>query len=250
MGCAELQAMSETLRVATYNVHGCVGTDRRRSEARIADVIASMALDVVGLQELDVNRARSERIDQAAAIAHQLGCHHVFHPAMRNAREQYGNATISRFPLRLRRTIELRGEGSWYCRETRIALCAEIETQLGAVEIVNTHFGLGRAERLVQAQHLASELEPNKSLILLGDFNSLPASRPVKLLGQHLNDVRIALREPRLHRTFPTRLPIVAVDHIFISDSLRALSISAHRTALSRIASDHFPLVAELALAS
>src|SRR5215213_1922845 len=139
--------MSETLRVATYNVHGCVGMDRQRSEARIAEVIASMSVDIVGLQELDSNRLRSAQVDQAALIAQQLGWHHLFHPAMRNADEQYGNAIISRYPLTLRRAIELPGQGSWYCRETRIALWSEVATDLGAVNVINTHFALSRSER-------------------------------------------------------------------------------------------------------
>ena len=49
----------QSLRVATYNVHGCRGMDRRRSEERIAEVIASLEVDVIGLQELDLNRRRS-----------------------------------------------------------------------------------------------------------------------------------------------------------------------------------------------
>ena len=57
------------LRVATYNVRGCVGMDRQRSESRIAEVIASMSADVVGLQELDAKRKRSSGVDQAALIA-------------------------------------------------------------------------------------------------------------------------------------------------------------------------------------
>src|ERR1043166_9235171 len=52
------------LRVATYNVHGCVGTDGQRSEGRIAEVIASMSADIVGLQELDLGRGRSAHADQ------------------------------------------------------------------------------------------------------------------------------------------------------------------------------------------
>ena len=37
------------IRVATYNVHGCVGMDGRRSESRVAQVIAELAVDIVGL---------------------------------------------------------------------------------------------------------------------------------------------------------------------------------------------------------
>src|SRR4029079_12766379 len=61
------------LRVATYNVHGCTGIDRRRSEARIAEVIAEMSVDIVALQELDLGRRRSAGADQTKMIADQLG---------------------------------------------------------------------------------------------------------------------------------------------------------------------------------
>jgi endonuclease/exonuclease/phosphatase family metal-dependent hydrolase len=237
--------MKGTLRVATYNVHGCVGMDRQRSEARVAEVIASMEVDFVGLQDLDVNRARSKRVDQAAVIAHLLGWHHIFHPAIRDGCEEYGNAIISRFPLVHRRVIELPGEGNWYCREARIAIWADSKTNLGEIGIINNHFALGRAERLRQANFLAQELRPEEPLILLGDFNSLPGSHSVRLFGRVLRDVRRELKSRRLNRTFPTRFPTVTLDHIFASTDLRPLTISSHRTDLSRIASDHFPLVAE-----
>ena len=140
-----------SLRVATYNVHGCVGTDRQRSEARIAEVIDSMAVDVVGLQELDVSRARSAGADQGALIAQALGWKHVFHPAMRRGDEQYGNAIVSRFPLTLKRAAELPGSAPWCCREQRVAIWLELGTDLGPVHLINSHLGLGRAERILQA---------------------------------------------------------------------------------------------------
>ncbi|HEY0368875.1 MAG TPA: endonuclease/exonuclease/phosphatase family protein, partial [Chthoniobacterales bacterium] len=216
--------MSQTLRVATYNVHGCVGMDRQRSETRIAEVIASMNADVVGLQEIDANRARSERVDQAATIAQQLGWEHVFHPAVRNEEELYGNAIMSRYPLKLRRVIELPGEGSWYCRERRVAIWAEAETDLAQVSIINTHLALSRAERHSQVAALLREITPNESLILLGDFNSLPSGRSVRLFRESLHDVRVVVGDPRMHRTFPTKLPSLALDHIFTSSALRPLS--------------------------
>ena len=75
------------LRVATYNVHGCVGMDRQRSEARIAEVIAQLSVDIVGLQELDLSRRRSAGVDQTGMIAEQLGWHSHFYPAMRRGDE-------------------------------------------------------------------------------------------------------------------------------------------------------------------
>ncbi len=250
--------MSETgskskLRVATYNVHGCVGTDKQRSEARIAEVIAELEVDVVGLQELDLSRPRSGGVDQAGAIAEELGWHRHFHAAMRHGDEHYGHAILSRHPLTLRRAECLPGDGSYFCREQRAAVAMDVLTEFGAVHVINTHLGLGRSERRLQAELLTSAdwLAANDAetpLILLGDFNSLPGSRPHRMLSRHLRDVRQLVRPRRAWRTFPTAFPVLAVDHIFVNAALHPVSVSVHRTAVARVASDHFPLVAELLL--
>ena len=239
------------LRVATYNVHGCVGMDRRRSESRIAEVIASMSADIVGLQELDSGRKRSAAVDQAAVIATQLGWKHVFHPAMRHGDEQYGDAIISRHPLTLKRAVELPGSGTWYCREKRVALWAEAATELGAVNIINSHFGLGRAERILQAQLLISpewlgSFAIDAPLVIVGDLNSVRASRAYRIIASQLRDVRTLVNPTGAFRTFPTRFPSLAVDHIFVNSALDPAKLSVHRTPLARVASDHFPLVADL----
>ena len=247
-------ATAPTLRVATYNVHGCFGMDRQRSETRIADVIAESRADIVGLQELDLSRRRSGGVDQSALIAAQLGWHRFFHPAVRTGDEHYGDAIVSRFPLTLRHAGELPGPAPFYCREKRGAISMDAETPLGLVRIVNTHFGLGWSERLQQARELASDIwlggsAPDTPLILLGDLNSLPGSRPYRAFTQHLRDVRRLVHPARSSRTFPTFFPMFAVDHIFINVGLRALSLNVHRSPLARGASDHYPLLAELARA-
>ena len=248
--------MNETsapkLRVATYNVHGCVGMDRQRSEARIAEVIAQLSVDIVALQELDLSRRRSAGVDQTGMIAEQLGWHSYFHPAMQRDDEHYGNAVLSRYPLSFRRAAELPGTAPFFCRENRAAIEMDVETNLGAVHIINTHLGLGWRERLLQAQLFTSAewhaaIAGDAPLILLGDFNSLPGSRPYRALTQYLRDVRELVRTTRPIRTFPTWFPALAVDHIFINAALQPLSLTVHRSTVARIASDHFPLVAELA---
>jgi endonuclease/exonuclease/phosphatase family metal-dependent hydrolase len=243
------ESSAPIVRVATYNVHGCVGLDRRRSEARIAEVIASLSADVVGLQELNLRRARSGAVDQAATIAEQLGWNVLFQPALQYPDEDFGDAIISRYPLRLIRVARLPGNGTWYCREARIALWAEVKTDCGPLQVMNTHLGLGRRERLVQAQWLAGSewlgsVARNAPLVLLGDLNSLPGSLPHRSLTDRVRDVREST-EKQLS-TFPTYLPALALDHILVSQTLRSIKAEVHRTALARIASDHFPLVAEL----
>jgi endonuclease/exonuclease/phosphatase family metal-dependent hydrolase len=246
------ETLASKLRIATYNVHGCVGMDRQRSEARIAEVIAQLSVDIIGLQELDLSRRRSAGVDQTGMIAEQLGWHSYFHPAMRRDDEHYGNAVLSRYPLTFRRAVELPGTAPFFCRENRAAIEMDVETNLGTVHIINTHLGLGWRERLLQAQLFTSAewhaaIAGDAPLILLGDFNSLPGSRPYRALTQHLRDVRELVRATRPIRTFPTWFPALAVDHIFVNGALQPRSLTVHRSSVARIASDHFPLVAELA---
>jgi endonuclease/exonuclease/phosphatase family metal-dependent hydrolase len=241
----------DRLRVATNNVHGCVGMDRRRSETRIAEAIADLEVDVIGLQELDLNRRRSAGIDQAGLIAEQLGWQRIFHPALRVAGEQYGDAILSRWPMQLRQARELPSVTTRVCPETRAAIWVEIQTPAGPVQVINTHLGLGRRERFMQAQLLIGDewlgsVVASYPLILMGDFNSLPGSAPYRLIVQQLRDAR-RLVTPAPHlRAYPTRLPLFAVDHIFVNEQLHVERIRVVRNARTRVASDHFPVVADL----
>lgn len=242
------------LRVATYNVHSCVGTDGQRSESRIAEVIAALEVDVIGLQELDLNRRRSAGTDQAGLIAQQLGWSRFFHPAMSRAEEQYGDAILSRYPMNLRQAALLPSRAPFYCRETRAALWVELTTPLGQVHVFNTHLGLGRRERLSQAELLlgpdwVGRVPAGEPVIVLGDFNSVPTSPPYRMIAGRFRDARTFLSPLPSLRSYPTHWPLVALDHIFLGSMLRAETIEVARSARARVASDHFPLVAEVRLA-
>ena len=95
----------------TYNVHRCLGSDGTTSPSRIAEVLASCEPDIVALQELDVNRARSGGVDQAEAIARELGMHMHFHPAFEVLDERYGDALLTARPVTLLRAERLPGSG-------------------------------------------------------------------------------------------------------------------------------------------
>ena len=117
------------------------------------------------------------------------------------------------------------------------------------MQIINTHFGLGRIERLARRGTLLSLLDvapPEEPLVLLGDFNSRPSSRALQPLRKHLRDLRTTPAVTGPCRTFPTRYPLAAVDHIFVNAALQPISLMVHREAPARVASDHYPLVAEL----
>jgi endonuclease/exonuclease/phosphatase family metal-dependent hydrolase len=131
----------------------------------------------------------------------------------------------------------------------------DVETKLGTVHIINTHLSLGWRERLLQIQLFTSAewhaaIVGDVPVFLLGDFTTLPGSRAYRALTCHLRDVRELVRATRPSRTFTTWFPVLVVDDIFVNAALQPLSLTGHRSAVARIASEHFPLVAELAPAS
>ena len=143
-------------------MHRCLGRDGRPSPARIAEVIAACQPDIVALQELDVGRARTGGVDQAHAIAQKLGMRMHFHPALGVAEELYGDAILTAQPSRLVKAGPLPGLARRWGFEPRGALWASIQVDGAEVQLINTHLGLDRRERLVQVEAL---LGPNGSAI-------------------------------------------------------------------------------------
>jgi endonuclease/exonuclease/phosphatase family metal-dependent hydrolase len=237
------------MRLMTYNVHGGVGGDGRRALGRIVRTIVEWDPDVVALQELDRERPRSARVHQARVIAEELTMSFHFHPAVRLAEEEYGDAILSKYPIRLRHAGRLPTVQCLLFSETRGALWVEVLIEGTPWQVINTHFGLGRAERFAQARALlgpewvgaASGLPP---LVVCGDFNSQPGGRVYRLISSVLRDAQAG----RCGRTFPARFPLLSIDHVFVGSGVRIQEVSTLRTGLSRVASDHLPLCAELTL--
>ncbi len=118
-------AERKTIRVMTYNVHGCVGMDGKLSPRRIADCIAQYEPDIVALQEVDVGRLRSGQKDQAMIIAKYLNMEHHFHAAMQVSEEQFGDAILSAFPIEIVKKDELTRYEDFSYLEPRGALLGE-----------------------------------------------------------------------------------------------------------------------------
>lgn len=244
---------AHSLRIVTYNVHSCLGLDGQLSPARIARVIAQCDPDVVALQELDVRRPRTRGMDQAHAIAAELGMEFQFHPAIAVEEEQYGDAVLSRLPLRLVRAGPLPTDPRRKNLEPRGALWVAFHFQGQEFQLINTHLGLSAVERLAQVEALlgpdwAGHTECRAPLVLCGDFNALPRSKPHRRLCQKLRDAQLALDGHRPRRTFFSRFPLGRIDHVFLSDGLSVVAIDVPRSQLAGIASDHLPLVVELRL--
>jgi len=241
-------------RIVTYNVHRCVGNDRRLDVARVADVLARLEPDIVALQELDVGRARTGRVDQAHEIARRLdmACH--FNAALTVEEERYGDAILTRYPERLVQVGPLPGHPAIPQLEPRGALWVEVEIGGARVQIVNTHLGLVPKEQQIQASFLAGPAwlkhpHCHGPTILLGDFNATATSVVYRTFLRQLSAARTLAKVKTPTATFPSPLPVLRIDHLFVSPEIKVADVFAPFSPLTRVASDHLPLVMDFEVA-
>jgi endonuclease/exonuclease/phosphatase family metal-dependent hydrolase len=235
-------------RIATYNVHRCVGNDRRLNVPRIVEVLAALEPDIVALQELDVGRARTGGVDQAHEIARGLdmACH--FHAALTVEEEHYGDAILTAYPERLVQVGPLPGHPRISQLEPRGALWVEVEIDGKRVQVINTHLGLVPREQQVQAAWLAGPAWLEHPLcvgpkILTGDFNATGTSVVYRTLTAKLQPARRLSPTRSPTSTFPSPLPVLRIDHLFVSPEIVVRDVFAPFEPLTRVASDHLPLV-------
>lgn len=242
-------------RLLTYNVHRCVGMDRRLDVARIAAVIAEHEPDIVCLQELDVGRARTGFVDQAQSIADQLAMQVHFHAAMRVEAELYGDAILTPHPERLIKSGALPTIRGVPGLEPRGALWARIEIDGAQLNVINTHLGLVPREQRLQAAALCgpdwlSHPDCTGPTLITGDFNATSITRPYQALAARLSDCQRSLKLKPSVKTFPSNFPAIRIDHCFTSPEIVVTGVSAPLSPMARAASDHLPLVVDFEIRS
>jgi endonuclease/exonuclease/phosphatase family metal-dependent hydrolase len=238
-----------TFRVMTYNVHSCVGTDGKLDPGRIAAVIARSNVDIVALQEVDVCQSRTHGLHQADWLAEKLRMRMHFTPARVCNDGHYGNAILTRHPF------SVLSEGRLARRRGEERAVQWLKVHIAGLElsVLNTHLSIHWHERLLQIQDLRgaewlARADRGAPLVVCGDLNSGRLSPAYRLLRKDLVDVQRA-NGSRARATWPSRLPFLRLDHLFTSRNLRVSRCEVFRDALSKVASDHLPLVAELGCA-
>ena len=231
------------VRVATYNIHRSRGLDRRTRPERIAQVLASVAPDIVALQE--VVGPGPAGVDHAAEIGAALGMGGVMAPTRDFRHHQFGNLVLSRFPVRDHTHIDL----SWKTCEPRNSQRVDIDLGEDRIlHVYNVHLGTALLERRYQAPRLASWIHDRRTpgpKIVLGDFNEWGRGLVSDVLAARLKSVDL-FGSLKRRRTYPGFFPILHLDHIYFDGEIEVRGIELPRTRLSLVASDHLPLVANI----
>jgi endonuclease/exonuclease/phosphatase family metal-dependent hydrolase len=235
---AELPA----IRVVTYNIHGCVGLDRRCDPARIAAVLREIDADIVCLQEVDARGVRGADVDQAAYLAEATDRRVVLGTAARR-RGRFANAILTRFPPLAARAIDLAVPGY----EPRGAIDVDLMIGDRILRVMATHFGLHAGERRLQANRLIEALgEPTATsgaphaVLLVGDLNEWRGR------AGGVRALDLCLGPSATPRTFPSWMPVLPLDRIYAFGPAMLRDVHVYRSPLARLASDHLPLVGSL----
>jgi endonuclease/exonuclease/phosphatase family metal-dependent hydrolase len=237
---AAILNMTTRLRIASYNIHECVGGDGRRDPERVALVLRELDADVIGLQEVDARLGITRTSMQMQYLANTLRLHAVSGPTRQRGSGHYGNALLTRRPVLDVRHVDL----TVYRREPRGAIDADLDVDGAVVRVIVTHLGLLPGERRTQVRRLLDILGQTRSdvVILLGDINEwFAVGRPLRWL------------HARLGRTagvasFPAARPVFALDRIWVHPRPALLSVAAHTSPTARTASDHLPVMADVGL--
>ena len=226
------------LRIATYNIHRCVGRDGIEAPKRIAAVLKDIDAEVAALQEVAFDTDGPKNI--LADLARSMDAHAIEGPTLLEQKGRYGNAILSRVAPDSIERLDISVPG----REPRGALVANLRLNDSSVRIVATHLGLRPRERRYQMRRLLPLLDDPAAAvtILLGDFNEwFLWGRPLRWLNRRFG----ALPAPS---TFPSRRPMLALDRIWVDPADRLISLYLHRHMPAYIASDHLPLVANVTI--
>ena len=228
-----------TLHLASYNIHKCVGFDRRRRPDRIISVLASLAADIVVLQEVDYRlgprptalpRDLTEGATGLVALPFALGS---------SSLGWHGQTILVRpeFAVRALRLLELPG------LEPRGAVLAELETPAGPVRVVGLHLGLIRRYRKMQLAAIRAALSHRAAMptAILGDFNEWSHRGGTESLGPEFH---VHAPGP----SFPATRPVARLDRLALGPGTHLQDAGIHDTPAARAASDHLPMWARIGI--
>ena len=227
-----------SLSLATYNIHRCYGADGHYQPARIRRVLRQLDAEVIALQEVELLHNAPGLLD---FFCEQQQWRAI--PGLTMARESghYGNALLTKLPISEVTRLDLSLPG----REPRGALLVSLRYREQPVRVVATHLGLRAAERRIQIRRLLQQLQNyarNDVVVLMGDLNEW------SFWGCALHGLRNQFRRCPAPASYPARFPLLSLDRVMVRPRERLTGVRRVKNPLTREASDHLPVVANLSM--
>jgi len=201
-------------------------------------VLREIDADVIGLQELDSHSEPGSVSEQMLILSDALEMAAAPGLTIVSEERRYGNALLTRAKLLAVRRVDI----SVCSFEPRGILDADLRVGTTCLRVLVTHLGRNRLERRWQSARLLDVLAdgPGGPAVLTGDLNEWwPVSSGMRA-------IRRVLPQAKTVRSFPAGFPLLSLDQIRARPPARIRTLWSHRSPLSRVASDHLPVVAEL----
>jgi len=248
-GCAAGQIQTnapKTFRVMTYNIHHGEGLDGNVDLLRIAQLIKEQGADIVALQEVDKGTERTQRRDFPAELAELTGMTCVFSNNFHYQGGEYGNAVLSKFPVKRWTNLHYK-----MLREGEQRGILQLVLDVGGREVVfmNTHIDYRaddseRWSNVGEIETLAKQYR-GQPIVMCGDFNDTPESRVYRRLDETFDDTWKLIGKGD-GWSIPAEAPRKRIDYLWISKDKSLVPLRAWVPQSD--ASDHLPVVAEFKL--
>ncbi|MEU8113245.1 endonuclease/exonuclease/phosphatase family protein [Micromonospora sp. NPDC048947] len=231
----------QRLTVVAYNIRMGFGLDGRFDLTGLAQVVERQRPDVVLLSEVDRAWLLNGGHDTLDLLADRLAMPYVFGPA---ADPVWGDAVLSRWPVRDPRTLPLAAVGAPTGAQ---ALAVTLDLGDGvSTAVVSTHLqpppGKGPVVQARAVADFATRYAAGRPLVVAGDLNTEPGDEAfAQFTKAGLVD---ALAAARPLATSPADDPRQQIDHIFVSPGLTPGDPVAPRST----ASDHLPVAVTVTL--
>ena len=249
-----------TLKIATYNIHKGLSYFKRRVVLHeLRERLRELNADIVFLQEVQGEHTqhgdRYHNYPEGAQhdfIAEDTWLHSVYGKNSVYETGHHGNAILSRYPI----SQSFNTDVSAHRFERRGLLHCEIELPLKQnsagqqnVHCLCAHFGLFAKGRRAQTgaliEYVSNEIAPDAPLIIAGDFNDWRNQLSKTLACElHIHDAFL-LHGGKLARSFPSRLPMLRLDRIYVR-GFEVLHSNVHAGGNWLRLSDHAALSAQL----
>lgn len=225
---------------ASYNIRKAVGLDRRRDPDRILAILRELNADVVALQEVDRRFGRRMSVLPLEAI-HHTGYKPVPLSMKPDSLGWHGNALL------VRREIDLveAAPVPLPVLEPRGAIRADLQVEGRPLRVIGMHLDLSGLRRRHQVRsviaHVGACAAPMPT-VMMGDMNEWAVH------GGCFREFDTSWQVLAPGRSFPSRMPMAALDRIIVSQGCKVVGTGVHRSALSAVGSDHLPVFACLEL--
>ncbi|MFG6448268.1 endonuclease/exonuclease/phosphatase family protein [Roseateles sp. BYS180W] len=249
------------LRVATYNIHKGVrglGPAQRLEIHNLEQGVAALNADLVFLQEVrHFHHGHARQFDntwfgwpqqgQADFLAPE-GYYSAYRTNAVTREGEHGNALLSRYPF----GGEIgHHDVSDHRFEQRGLLHVPLQWEGLRLHAIVTHLGLMHGSRVRQVkrlgQYIDAHIPPQDLLLVAGDFNDWGERLDAPMLECGLRRA-VPPQGPRRMPTFPSRMPLLALDRVYLR-GLRCVGMQVARGSAWARMSDHLPLLADLTLA-